>query len=317
VAQRPYYCMRLQVNGGERVLAIVSGCRVAAGGVMSYAMPLVDLSRGLYACRHMSFVPGPINPTPPQTSIQGAGLSWVWVVPSGSGTDGHFNQDLVTDAVEVARGAQPPPSRRSLPLLVILDAVGTLPARWLAKLDRIRSRYPTVRLILLASFDRLTVSTVLHLTAVEVFWEDQVDELYRLIDLTAQREVRGALASFLTSHAHSDPIVAEAIGLVLRAEAPIGVAALARKLHLSQSALRKRWRRSNLPGSPRVLTDWLVVCALEEARRMGMTVEALALQLGVHETTLYRASHRVLECPPGEVEPHAIMAAARRWASGS
>lgn len=239
-------------------------------------------------------------------------MAWIWVVAPRDAELAVLASGMPVGATLVQ--SETVPSRRDPPLAVIVDGLGHEVNAWTLRLQRARASFPGVRAIVIASFDRESASRLLEVGDIEVVWEDEMPRLAGLLRSILRRRARETFASFLAPIAAPDPLLADAVWLTFRDQSgPLSVRSLASRLHISESALRARWKESALPSTPRATIDWFVVCAVADARRQGQTIETVARQLGIHASTIHRICRRVLDCTPAEVDEDRILFRARDW----
>jgi hypothetical protein len=223
-------------------------------------------------------------------------------------------QECAGQGVTIAVGRRPlhPPS----PALIVVDA-RVEPDVWMWEMLRARRTFQSAATVVIPSLDRRTILALLRTAPDEVVWEEELHLLGGLIRRTLRGSLRRRLAALLTVGRPPGSLPAQAVWLMLTAPgAPRSVASLARCLHVSERSLRMEWRRAGLPGSPRALLDWQLVCALAEAQDSRSSLEALARRLDVDGSTLYRAATRLLSRPPSEATPEGVIEAARSWIDG-
>lgn len=212
--------------------------------------------------------------------------------------------------------SESPPTRRWPPLAVIVNGLGIEPDAWRCRLEQARATYPNARTLVVLSFDRANATELARVQAVEVVWEDAVDGIRQSLASMVRRQVRELIASRLATFSHQDQVVSHAVWVALRgSDYPVSVTALAKRLFMSQSALRYHWRKSGLPSTPRVLVDWYIACAIADGRIHGHTVEAIAHQLGIHASTVYRICERRIGCSPTSLDAERVLVAVDNWLS--
>lgn len=113
-----------------------------------------------------------------------------------------------------------------------------------------------------------------------------------------------------------DPLLMEAVELAFGgAEAITSVSALAAQLYCVPTTLRDRWRRGQLPGTPKDLLDHALALRLAEGREDGLSAEGLARRHGVSRSTCYRTMRRVIGHDDVEPTVDVVWASLERWAT--
>lgn len=247
-------------------------------------------------------------------------MTWIWLL-TGTDPSAGISQLVWPDATHVLT-ADDADAANFPPAAIVIDGRDNPPTWWLEQLQHARQTWPRVRVVLLLSFDRTTAQALVQaggdVGPLSVLWHDEIDRLTEMIGPALKRDLRESLISILLSAAgEGDQLATEAAAEALSGEfnRRISVATLAKRLLVTPDTLRAHWRRSGLPGSPRLLADWQLICAVVEGRQRGETLEAIARSMGVQESTVNRVVRRTLDCSPSHASASQLLEAARRWAA--
>lgn len=201
------------------------------------------------------------------------------------------------------------------PAAVVVAASGTRVPFIERSLADAEARGLKMRTIVLAPFSRELATALVRALCPHVVWLDDVrQELGPLLAQMVASDLRFLVSAALLERCGPDPILRKAVEQAfVGAECPTTVSALAARAHCTPSTLRAHWRRSALPDSPQALVEWAILAALAELRGDGSKLSTVSRLIGLHETTLYRASRRRLGLSPSLVSRTALLSALEEW----
>lgn len=204
--------------------------------------------------------------------------------------------------------------RKTSPISLVLVAseVGEELTAAVARLDRLGLLKKTV---LILPFSRRAASQLGRLPPVRIVWDDELSSsLPKALAEPKCDDLGGWLYCQLRAECRGDATLVTALTVTFLSERPpSSVNDLARAVHLSASALRRRWAQSGLPGSPKELLDWGQVALVIQRKAVGESFKAIARSLGVSRTTLHRVTRRRARCTPAQLSPARLLREFSGW----
>ena len=214
------------------------------------------------------------------------------------------------------RSDSPPTWRMGIPPAAVVVATSGRKVSFITEaLRRAEEEGLRARTVVVAPFSRELATALVRQGCAHVVWLDAVSrELPSVLRRLVESSLRFAVADAIRSRCGDDPLLLRVVGIAFGGpECPTTVSDLALRVHCTTSTLRAHWRRSGLPDSPQALVEWAVLSVLAERRSDGSKVSSVSRELGLHETTLYRASRRRLGVSPSAVNHDSIFSALGAW----
>lgn len=186
----------------------------------------------------------------------------------------------------------PRPPRQ--PAAVIVAASKSSPSFLEQRLSALRERDLIARTVVVTPFSRPEATVLAHFAVAGVVWLDHLrKDLPGLVAQVLDSDLCSWLEQELIRRCGRDRLLLSAIRAAFLIDPPgWRVQTLAAAVHCSESTLRRRWQRSDLPETPRALSEWISLLRVLEARESQAGRGAGARVVGLHVSTLYRLARR-------------------------